>query len=100
MAVCIVTYRDSRGSEHHVEVPAESLYEAAVRGLAALRACRWIADQPSSASMLRVTVKPPVVVHDVQVGDVLARINEPPKSPAEATKRRLLRELLGYHSDV
>lgn len=35
---CVVTYQDTEGVKHSVEVTAESLYEAAILGMKALKA--------------------------------------------------------------
>jgi len=40
---CRVTIQDLDGVAHTVEVTAESLYEAVVQGLAALRRSEWVA---------------------------------------------------------
>lgn len=38
---CIVSYRDLDGIRHSVEVTAETLYEAAILGMKALKVANW-----------------------------------------------------------
>ena len=53
---CRVSYQDSDGIRHSVEVTAETLYEAAVVGMTTLRAAGWM-DAPNLT--IEVTVKAP-----------------------------------------
>jgi hypothetical protein len=43
---CLVSFADSEGIRHAVEVAASSLYEAAALGIAEFRRCGFTADAP------------------------------------------------------
>ena len=58
--LCTVALTDSSGVRHTVDVCAESLFEAAGLGLAALRKNGWV-EKPGRAAHLEVTVLEPVV---------------------------------------
>jgi hypothetical protein len=62
---CTVTYSDLDGASHSVEVPADSLYEAAALGLQAFRKAPFIDLNPGPASRLGVVVREPAVGHAV-----------------------------------
>ena len=88
---CTVSYQDSDGVRHAVEVGAETLYEAAVL---ALKSFREHDCAPGPAAHLSVEVKSPSVTHMIVVHKV-DWLNGGAKSPKEAVEERRLRELLG-----
>jgi hypothetical protein len=63
---CIVALTDIQGMKHSVEVQADSLYEAAVRGLKALRDDGWT-PHDHHATRLEIEVREPVVRHSIRL---------------------------------
>ncbi len=91
--LCRVSLTDPDGIRHTVEVRADSLFEAAALGLAALKREAWI-QGPARAPNLEVAVMEPVVRHEVSVERVLKWLDGVTTSPAEALKREKLKSLL------
>ena len=58
---CLVSCRDLTGTEHTVEVTAESLYEAVAQALGILRGDMWVQEIREGLTELRVRVKQPAV---------------------------------------
>jgi hypothetical protein len=88
---CTVSFRDSDGVQHSVEVGAETLYEAAVLALKSFR------DQectPGPAAHLAVEVKSPSVTHTVVARKIEEWLEGGARSPKEAIEKRRLRQLL------
>ena len=85
---CRVSYQNGDGIRHSVEVTAETLYEAAVLGMTALRAGGWI-NAPNLT--IEVTVKAPETTHSLSNAVLAAWLSRAGKSPREqALKSRLL----------
>ena len=63
---CLVTVTAFRGIKHTVDVTAESLFEAAILGLAALRKDGWT-DGIGRSTMLEVQIQAPVVTHKMSI---------------------------------
>lgn len=89
---CTVSFQDTEGVRHAVEVGAETLYEAAVL---ALKSFQEHDCAPGSAARLSVEVKSPSVTHTVVVRAVGDWLNGGAKSPREAIEKRRLKEILG-----
>ena len=91
---CRVSFTDSEGVEHSVQVPAESLYEAAVEAMAAFRRS-VLAEMPlGSATRLTIRVKAPEEEHTITIGKVLAWLDGVTTSPSDKLKKNRLRERL------
>ena len=90
---CLVSFTDSEGIRHSVEVAASTLYEAATLAMAEFRQSRFTENAPGPATRLTVTVKAPRTSHEVQWGKVESRIQSAGKPNEQAMKTRL-RELL------
>ena len=90
---CLVSFTDSEGIRHSVEVTAGTLYEAAVLAIAQFRNCGFTANAPGPATRLTVAIKQPGTIHDVQWGKVETWIQSAGKPNEQAMKSRL-RELL------
>ena len=90
---CVVSFTDTNGIRHAVEVVATTLYEAAVLAMAEFRRCGFTENAPGSATRLNVCVKSPSTSHEVQWGKVETWIQSPGK-PNEQTMKHRLRELL------
>ena len=88
-----MSFTDGRGVRHSVDVTADSLFEAAVRGVKALRAGEWN-DPPGRAALLDIEVSHPSVRHTVSVEHVARWLNGASSSPRESMKKIALRKLL------
>jgi hypothetical protein len=94
---CLVTLTDSRGIKHSVEVTADSLFEAGVLAVNALRQAGWVEEVPGPASRLEIEVREPAVKHTVTLAQLERWANGATKSPVERIRRERMRELLGQH---
>ena len=91
---CLVSFTDSEGIRHSVEVTAGTLYEAAVMAIAQFRRCEFTTDAPGPASRLTVAVKMPSTTHEVQWGKIetwLQSAGKPNEQPLKSRLRELLR---------
>ena len=89
LRTCIVSYRDM-DCTYSVEVLAESLYEAVVLGVTAMK-------MPSDRLYLQtieVLVKPPEVYRSVTGASLRAWLSRPGKTEKEAALKKRLGELL------
>jgi hypothetical protein len=91
---CRVSFVDSDGIEHGVEVMAESLFEAAALGLALLRKAGWVSKEPGPLTRLRVEVRDPAVEHSLTVQQLRRWADRTAISPAERIKKDRLKALL------
>jgi hypothetical protein len=76
-----------------VEVTAESVYEAAVLALKAFKRSEWI-DGIGTGTRIDIEVCDPPVQHFLIYGQLQQWLNGGAKSPAEAMKKRKLKEML------
>lgn len=90
MARCIVSYLDTEGLRHTVEVEAESLYEA---GVLALKAFKQHSCEPGVLNMLEVEIQTSIK-HAVTPKKIHSWLNGGAKTPKEAAEKKRLRELL------
>jgi hypothetical protein len=88
---CRVSYQDQEGIKHSVDVTAETLYEAAVLGMKALRVAGWL-DAPHL--MINVTVRAPETTHTIRNAALAAWLSCAGKSPREQVLKSRLLELL------
>jgi len=88
--LCIVSYLDSEGLRHTVEVEAGSLDEAAVL---AIRTFRQHDCEPGPAARLEIEVRSSVI-HTITPMRVHEWLNGGAKSPREAVTKERLRALL------
>jgi hypothetical protein len=79
VASCIVSYLDTDGLRHTVEVEAESLYEA---GALAIRTFRQHNCEPGLTSQLEVEIRSSVR-HTVTPKRIHEWLNDGPRSPRE-----------------
>jgi hypothetical protein len=64
---CVVSFVDSGGIRHSVEVAAESLYEAAALAVNEFRQHPWVDDlEPGAVTPLSISVKMPTTIHEGQ----------------------------------
>jgi hypothetical protein len=90
MAACVVSYLDTEGLRHTVEVEAESLYEAAAL---AVRTFTQHACDPGQHSKLEVEVRSSVT-HTITLKKIHDWLNGGAKSPREAVMKEKLRAIL------
>ena len=90
---CLVSFTDTNGIRHAVEVAASTLYEAATLAMAEFRRCGFLENAPGPATHLTVTVKTPSTSHEVQWGKIETWLQSAAKPNEQALKGRL-RELL------
>ena len=94
-APALVSFTDSEGIRHAVEVSASFLYEAAALAIAEFRRCGFTANTPGPATRLTVTVKTPATSHEVRFSKIEAWLESGGRSPNEQAMKMTLRELLG-----
>jgi hypothetical protein len=90
---CTVTFRGVSGIRHSVDLDAESVYDAAIRGLALLRRDGWV-DSVGSATALEVEVREPATRHSVSVQQLRRWCDAIAASPAETIRKAKLKQLL------
>ena len=90
--LCAVSFKDARGIRHTIEVQADSLYEAAVLGIKALRANAWI-EHLGPATVLDIEVREPVARHALSVQQLERWLDAAPASPNESVKKAKLKNL-------
>lgn len=90
MARCIVSYVDTEGLRHAVEVDGESLYEAAV---IALKLFKQHECEPGALSTLEVEIQTSIK-HTVTPKKIHSWLNGGARTPKEAANKKRLRELL------
>jgi hypothetical protein len=86
----MVSYLDTSGIRHSVEVDAQSLYEAAVL---AIRIFREHDCEPREANRLEIEVRSSVV-HTLTIRKIYDWLNGGAKTPKEAVTKERLRALL------
>lgn len=90
---CEVSYTDPEGIRHSVQVTAESLYEAAVLGIEALRACPVRSGDVGLGATLEVEVYQSLTRHSLPVTRLKRWLEGSGKTPAEQVLKKRLREL-------
>lgn len=90
---CRVSFTDLDGIRHSVELEAESLYEAAVLGLKALKKSDWV-DAVAPGTRLEIQVLEPAAVHMLMVAQLTRWLDGGARTPAEALKKKELKALL------
>ena len=90
MAACIVSYVDTEGLRHAVEVEAESLYEAAAL---AVRTFKQHNCQPGELSKIEVEIRSSIT-HTVTLKKIHSWLQGGARSPKEAVTKERLRELI------
>ena len=94
MAGCIVSYLDTDGMRHTVEVEAESLYEATAL---AVRTFRQHGCEPGRATKIDVEIRTSVT-HTLTLGKVQDWLTGGTKTPKEAILKERLGGLLSMPS--
>ncbi len=91
---CSVSFTDSEGITHTVEITASSLFEAAVVAMAEFRRHGFADTTFGLATTLNVRVKAPEASHVVSIGKVNAWLDRTGKSPREQVEKNRLKYLL------
>ena len=90
-----MSFVDSSGIRHSVEVAAESLYEAAALAVREFRGHPWVDDvEPGAITPLAVSVKAPATTHEVSIQQIERWVKGTPKGPRETALKSRVRELL------
>ena len=90
---CVVKLVDDHGVEHSVRVRAESVYEAALKGLQKLERVGWESDG-SQIGWVVVEIYEEPTVHRVHVGKMLGWVKSSGRTPRDETRKWQLRKLL------
>jgi hypothetical protein len=91
---CIVRLKDSHDTEHSVEVYAESLYEAVLRGLSRLQDVGWESNGDETIKRVEIEIHEEPARHIVDVPKLLKWVEEKSSYPAQETRKAKLRKLL------
>ena len=91
---CVVKLVDDHGVEHSIKVCAESVYEAALKGLKRLPRVNSESDG-SQIGQVVVEVWEEPTVHRVNVARVLQWLKQPGRTPRDSTRKDKLRAILG-----
>jgi len=94
---CKMTIADLEGVTHTVSVTAATLYEAVALGLVALRSHDWAAELVHG--QIIVAVESVSIEHAVRINEFYQWIERHGGSPAEKTRRRRVKEILGIAAD-
>lgn len=90
---CIVKLSDAHGVEHSVKVWADSVYEAALKGLERLQKVGWESDG-SQIGNVTVEVYEEPTRHAVNVRKLLDWLKQPGRVPADERRKEKLRALV------
>jgi hypothetical protein len=91
---CLVSFTDSEGITHSVEITATTLFEAAVAAMAEFRKHGFTDTTFGPATTLNVRVKAPEAAHVVSIGKVKAWLDRVATSPREQVEKNRLKFLL------
>ena len=99
MGQCKVSYADTDGIIHSVQVDAESLYEAVAMAVAEFRDDKTIEKQPMFTTEFTVAVLRQPIEHHIKMHTVQEFVKPTTRGgPVEVIKREKLRKLLGQGS--
>jgi len=91
---CVVRVCDAQGVEHRVKLRAESVYEAALRGLERLQRSDWSCEDVLESGLVTVEVWEEPTVHCLELKKLKQWLREPGKFPPEEARKKKLRDLL------
>ena len=91
MPLCTVSYTDSDGIKHTVEIQADSLYEAAVL---AIKVFKQHDLEPGPGTKLQVAIPNPVT-HEITYKQIKDWLKRPPRNPRDVLEKERLKEILG-----
>jgi hypothetical protein len=87
---CIVRVKDCHNTEHSVEVYAESLYEAVLRGLTRFQDVGWESNGNETIQRVEVEIHQEPTRHIVDVPKLLKWVEEKSMYPAQETRKAKL----------
>jgi hypothetical protein len=92
---CVVSFMDSAGIRHSIEVAAESLYEAVALAVHEFRRHPW-ADgmEPGAVTRLSVSVNAPQTAHELSIRQLEKWVSGTTRSPKDTVLKARVRELL------
>jgi hypothetical protein len=91
-ANCVVKIVNEHGVEHSVRVRAESVYEAAIIGLARLEKVGWESYGKTGWAVVEIHEEP--TIHKVHVGKMLGWVKSPGRVSRDEIRKQKLRALL------
>src|SRR5688572_11896827 len=91
---CRISVTDARGIRHSVDVQAESLFEAAVLGIRALREAEWFNGMIGGSTRLEIEVHSPITRHTLTLLQLERWLDGATPSPNERVKKDRLKRLL------
>src|SRR5437660_8739322 len=91
---CVVKYVDSFGVEHAAKVEAESLFEAAVRGLHRLDSTFWTEEDVFDRMFVTVEVHEEPTTHIVKIDRLKQWIKSHGRHPREQAQKRGIEEAI------
>ena len=91
--VCAVSFINTRGIRHTVEVEAESLYEAVVLAVRRFRNEPWV-EPVGDATVLEVDVREPSTKHTLSLNHVERWLSGATANPSEASRKARLKMML------
>jgi hypothetical protein len=94
LRTCRVSFTDTDGVNHEVEVQAESVFEAAAIALRGFRDDDWSAEGSHWTGALDIVVQQPAVTHKLLVEKFHAFLKAQGGSPREITRRQKLNRIL------
>lgn len=96
--ICTVSFTDSEGISHSVDVSATTLYEAAVFAVVEFRRASLFDAHVGPGTRLRVAVKQPEATHEVQFGKLQEWLEGSARSPNQQIVKARLRRILAGES--
>jgi hypothetical protein len=93
LKTCRVSFRDAEGIDHAVDVQADSMYEAAVLGLRALKRSDWI-EVIGPGTRISIQVQQPPIEHFLMYAQLTRWLDGGGTTPADVLKRKRLKTLL------
>ncbi len=95
MKNCRVSFRDSEGIEHAVELEARTLYEAVGLAIDRFRRCEHLKYEPKGLYEFVVESREPTTQHRMTRTVFDAWLRRPGGPPADVALKTRLKELLG-----
>ena len=95
MKRCRVSFRDSEGIEHAVELEARTLYEAVALAIERFRRCEHVSYDPQGLHECIVESREPSTQHRLTRNMFDTWLRRPGGSPADVARKSRLKELLG-----
>ena len=90
---CTVSFKGVSGVHHSVQLEAETVYEAAIRGIHLLRRDGWV-DSVGPGTVLEIQVRDPATTHTVSVQPLRRRCDGVAASPEEILRKSKLKQML------